>query len=289
MNLDFNINNETIFLGLLGYPLRHSFSPILHNQTLKELAINGIYLPLEIVPSDLRVAAEALRCFKFTGVNVTIPYKEDIISYLDALSPEAKDIGAVNVVKIGPGKRLTGYNTDGIGFIASLREKQIKIEGKRALILGAGGGARSVAISLSKAGLTYMEIFDIDIKKARQLAYQVTQVGQGKTSVRAIEQISENISLKTDLIVNCTPIGMFPDMQANPLSDAAFSSTDAVLYDLIYNPEETCFLAMGRKQGLITINGLSMFIHQAANTLSLLLNIEPPVEIMKRIMRDSFE
>ena len=280
------INHETIYIGLLGNPLRHSFSPALHNRTLQQLKTNAVYLPLEVEPAVLEIAVKAMGCYNFAGANVTIPFKEAVIPWLDELSPEAAEIGAVNVIKTVRGRGLIGHNTDVIGFLASLKDEKIEIEGKNAFIIGAGGAARSAALSLAKSGLSNLEIYDVDISKAGYLAQTVTQYAQGKTKVRVIDVIEPGYKLESDLAVNCSPVGMFPDLGQNPLDKVVYTSPDTVLYDMIYNPQETRFLEMGRKQGLKTINGLQMFVCQAAYTLSVLLEVTPPISIMQRIMRD---
>ena len=286
MKKSLGINHETLYMGLLGYPLQHSFSVALQNQTLEKLSLNAVYLPLETRPGDLETAVKAISCFRFVGVNVTIPFKESVMPLLQEITPAAAEIGAVNVVKAGPGKPLIGYNTDGMGFMAALKEESIEPEGKKALIVGAGGGARAAAVSIAKAGLKYMEIYDRDISKSIQLAQHISQAGSGNTKIQILSEIRHLYKVEADLLINCTPVGMFPDIDQNPLSDVVFTSPDTVLFDLIYNPQETRFMEMGRKQGLKAVNGLQMFIYQAAYSLSLLLEIPPPVEIMKSIMGD---
>ncbi|NLG32143.1 MAG: shikimate dehydrogenase [Syntrophomonadaceae bacterium] len=281
-----NINADTKYIGLIGNPVIHSYSPIMHNRTFARLGMNCLYLPFEVARNSLKKSAEALKNLNFCGFNVTIPFKEEIIFSLDSLSEEASACGAVNVVKNDHGK-LVGYNTDGQGFIAALDEQGVKITKGQALIIGAGGAARSVAYALAARGLANMDILDIDYNKSLDLAKFI----KDSTGCYATAwPMQMDNYLKTSrykkLIINCSPVGMYPDNHLSPVKELGELLPDTVLCDLIYNPLQTRFLSMGAAKGLKTINGLPMFVNQGALTLQILLQIDPPGEYMKEVLLD---
>ncbi|MEN6347974.1 MAG: shikimate dehydrogenase [Syntrophomonas sp.] len=283
-----NINMDTIILGLIGNPLGHSLSPLMHNMTLDKLGVNGIYVPFEVSPGKLEGAIAAIRSLDIRGVNVTIPFKEEVIKYLDDLSEEAAACGAVNVISNVAG-RLVGYNTDGKGFVAALQEEQIDVKG-RAVFIGAGGAARSVAYELARAGISRLDFLDLSIARAEGLANFITK----STSCCSSAQImNENeyyiLSEKADIIINCSPVGMYPNCEQSPVAEFKQIPARAVLCDLIYNPWQTKFLRLGQEHGLKTIGGCSMFVHQGAQTLEILMGLKPPLSFMKEVVRDQLE
>ncbi len=281
-----HINGNTALMGLIGNPVAHSYSPYLHNRILQDLGIDAVYVPLYVPNDQLPQAVGAIRALSFRGVNVTIPYKESVIPYLDEVKGDAEHCQAVNVIVNREG-RLTGYNTDGQGFIAALRENRVSLGGK-AILIGAGGAARSVSYSLARSGFEEIVLLDTYLDRASSLAELINR----KTSCLTTGLImnSQSFSLNAHdaaLIVNCSPVGMHPLIEQSPVENFADLPSDAVLCDLIYNPLQTRFLQMGRQRGLKTINGLPMFIHQAALTLEMILGIEPPIGLMKEAMANA--
>lgn len=277
------INPNTQYLGLFGNPVAHSLSPLLHNYILQKMGCNYIYLPFAVPRERLKDAVNAIRSLNFRGVNVTIPHKEAVIPFLDDISPEAAACGAVNVICNENG-RLQGYNTDGAGFIASLQETEVALQG-RALFIGAGGAARSLAVSLAAQGISQLDFIDIDLPRAQALVS--SQVWPADIVTRAYpmseEKFTELASL-SNIIINCTPVGMYPDTDKSPVATLDMLQPETVVCDIIYNPLNTSFLAMGQTQGLKTINGLSMFVHQAALSLEIWLGIKPPLQPMKEVL-----
>ena len=233
--------------GLIGYPLGHSFSISYFNEKFKNEGIDAVYENYEIptieqLPEVLDTNPE------LRGLNVTIPYKEKVISYLDSLSPEASEIGAVNVIKIEhKGKKtvLKGYNSDVIGFTRSI-EPLLEPYHKKALILGTGGASKAIEFGL------------------RSLKLETLKVSRtGKDGAISYTDITPEMMKEYNVIVNCTPCGMFP--HADECPDLPYNAMDnhTLLYDLIYNPDETLFLTKGKKQGAIIKNGLEMLLLQA--------------------------
>ena len=233
--------------GLIGYPLGHSFSISYFNEKFKNEGIDAVYENYEIptieqLPEVLDTNPE------LRGLNVTIPYKEKVISYLDSLSPEASEIGAVNVIKIEhKGKKtvLKGYNSDVIGFTRSI-EPLLEPYHKKALILGTGGASKAIEFGL------------------RSLKLETLKVSRtGKDGAIRYTDITPETIKNYNVIVNCTPCGMFP--HADECPDLPYNAMDnhTLLYDLIYNPDETLFLTKGKKKGAIIKNGLEMLLLQA--------------------------
>lgn len=282
------ITTDTAYLGLLGNPVSHSHSPLMHNTVFDKLGINALYLPFQVSPGQLREAVMGLKALGFRGVNVTIPFKEAVIPMLDRLSPEAQLYQAVNVIAV-EGEQLVGYNTDGPGFIAALEEAGVE-SWEHCLVLGAGGAARSISLALAQSGARDMVILDTDAARAVSLAEHVTgntaAVTQGRPASR---ENWAQAAARADLIVNCTPVGMYPQLDSSPAESMEEVADRAVVCDIVYNPLETKFLAMARQRGLTTVNGLPMFVYQGALTLKILLGIDAPVDFMKEVVRRGLE
>ena len=230
--------------GLIGYPLGHSFSKDYFNKKFSLLRLNAIYENFEL--SSAHSFPELIQRFpNLCGLNVTLPYKEAIIPYLDALSPEAKAIQAVNVIRF-TSQGLIGYNSDYYGFMTSLRPLLRPFD-LRAVVLGTGGAARAVAYALNLLGISVQ--FVSRTKRMGVISYE--------------ELADMKLLATTSLIINCTPLGMFPHVATAPPLPYQEISSFHLLYDLIYNPEETHFLSRGKAQGALTKNGLEMLHLQA--------------------------
>lgn len=233
--------------GIIGYPLGHSFSPGYFNEKFKNEGIDAIYEKYELQAiTDLQAVIDYTQ--DLCGFNVTIPYKEKVISYLDNISPEAREIGAVNVVKItnkDDKQHLEGYNSDIIGFTRSI-QPLLKPHHKKALVLGTGGASKAVI-----CGLRQLEIETLLVSR-----YQ-------KDNTIQYEQIDAELIKEYTVIVNCTPCGMAPHFDECPNLPYELLTSRHLLYDLIYNPNETLFLKKGRGNGAITKNGLEMLLLQA--------------------------
>ena len=233
--------------GLIGYPLGHSFSRDFFNEKFRNEGIDAEYVNFEI-PDISRFPEILTENPDLRGLNVTIPYKEKIISYMDALSEEARQIGAVNVVRVSEQKGQTylkGFNSDVIGFTRSI-EPLLEPKHKKALILGTGGASKAIRYGLEQLGLEY------------RLVSRTPREG-----VWSYNQLTPETMQEYTVIVNCTPVGMYPHPDACPPLPYEAIGHDHLLYDLVYNPEETLFLRKGRGQGAITKNGLEMLLLQA--------------------------
>ncbi len=233
--------------GLIGYPLGHSFSISYFNEKFENEHIDAQYVNYEI-PSIDKLPEILASTPDLQGLNVTIPYKEKVISYLDSLSPEARAIGAVNVIKVehkGTKSILRGYNSDVIGFTQSI-EPMLEPIHKKALVLGTGGASKAIAYGLKSLGLEVL--FVSRTQKAGAITYQ---------------QVDADKIREYNVIVNCTPCGMYPNVDTCPDLPYDAMDTHTILYDLIYNPDETLFMKLGAQQGATTKNGLEMLLLQA--------------------------
>jgi shikimate dehydrogenase len=268
-----------IRLGLMGYPVGHSLSPRIHAAALKACGLDGEYSLYPIAPDDrqgLEGLLSRVRSGKVTGLNVTIPHKQNVIEFMDDLTPAAKAIGAVNIVYLRD-HRLVGDNTDALGFLSDLNNfiaHQDPGVGKSALVLGAGGSARAVVYALRSEGWK-VTIAARRIEQAREL---VSQFG----GVDAVELNSPALrSLIVPLIVNTTPVGMAPNMDRSPWpEDLPFPN--ASVYDLIYQPSETKLVRNARAQGLKATTGLGMLVGQAALGFELWTGCQLPVDIFQK-------
>jgi shikimate dehydrogenase len=233
--------------GLIGYPLGHSFSIGYHNQRFADEGINAKYINFEIPSIDS--LPEVLNSNpELKGLNVTIPYKEKVIEFLDYISPEARAIGAVNVIRVvheGKNIKLRGYNSDVIGFTQSI-EPMLESYHKKALVLGTGGASKAIAYGLKSLGIE--PVFVSRYERPGTIQYG---------------SITPEVVHEYPVIVNCTPLGMFPKVDTCP--DLPYEAMDDknILYDLIYNPDETLFMKLGAKQGASVKNGLEMLLLQA--------------------------
>lgn len=233
--------------GLIGYPLGHSFSQSYFNEKFQNENIDALYENFEI-PSIENFPEIIETNPNLRGLNVTIPYKEKVISYLDVISPEAREIGAVNVIKVerkGKSTYLTGYNSDVIGFTRSI-EPLIEKYHKRALILGTGGASKAINYGLKSLGLE--TVFVSRYRKPDTICY---------------EDITPKVIKEYNVIVNCTPLGMFPHTDECPNLPYEAMNTQTLLYDLIYNPDTTMFMQKGAEHGATVKNGLEMLLLQA--------------------------
>lgn len=257
-----NIDADTKLYCLIGNPISKSLSPMIHNMIFQLNSINARYLAFNIDnTSDLEKAVEGIRTLGIHGFNVTIPYKIKIIKYLDEIDEEAKILGAVNTVVNINGK-LKGFNTDGDGFIKSLKDIGVNIKNKRFALIGAGGAAHSIAVSLAYEGIKELLIFNRTIENANKLKLLVeTHFPSINVNCYKIGVV-RSIPIIVDVIVNTTPIGMHPNINDMPISPRLFSK-DTLFYDIIYKPRKTKLLLEAQKFGCKTLNGLDMLINQA--------------------------
>jgi len=267
--------------AVIGDPIDHSLSPLMHNAGFNHLHMDAEYFRFRVPPHELGNAVRGLKALGFEGWNITLPHKEEIIHYLDDLTPEAEQIGAVNTVKVTAAGTLIGHNTDGLGFIKSLTPVMRLIPGQFAVILGAGGAARSIAIALAREGL-FVHILNRNEARAEQLAQKVMKIG-GNASWGRLE--AGKWLERADLIVQTTPVGL--NNERYPFSLTGISP-QVVVADIIFNPWETPFLREARQLGCKTVNGLGMLLYQGALAWNFWFEREAPVEVMGRALLRHF-
>lgn len=268
--------------GLLGYPVKHSLSPAMHNAAFKAWDIDAEYKLFEKKPEELTDFFRELKKGSISGVNVTIPYKEEALRYLDEIRQEVELIGAVNTILV-KGKRLIGYNTDGLGFITSLRkEAGINPKGKEIVIIGAGGASRAISIHLAQERAASIILSDIILDKAERLASHIRRnIPRVKVSTVQKEELNSRIR-KADILINATPVGMRPD---DPLPiDPRILHPKLLVCDLIYNPPKTQLLIQAEKIGAKTLNGMGMLLYQGALSFTIWTGKEAPIEVMARAL-----
>lgn len=276
-----NITAKTQKVGLLGWPLGHSLSPDMHNAAFAASGLNYVYLPLPVPPESLLQAVKGIRALGFVGANVTIPHKVTIINYLDEIDASARLVGAVNTIVIKEG-RLIGHNTDAAGYISSLHLAGVEITGKKAVILGAGGAARAVAAGFITAQISEVTIGARNKAQAIDIA-NLFKIGTVSVKGAAWDNSEfEDAVTQADIIVNTTPLGMFPDISQQPPLTWELIKPSAAISDLVYNPLTTKFMAEAVRRGHIAVGGKDMLIEQGALAFSLWTGCNAPREVMNQ-------
>ena len=273
-------NKQEGIIGLIGHPVGHSMSPIMHNAMFKALHLNYHYVAFDVQPTNLKEAIAGIRALQIKGLNVTIPHKVAILPFLDEISEEAKVIGAINTVHNVEG-RLIGYNTDGDGYIQSLLEETgASLKHKKIVLLGAGGAAKGIAYAFSKHSIGQLTIINRDLNKANQLA---DLVARNLPVYCSTYHEAEEIIRQADIIVNTTSIGMFPKIEERIL-EKEWIQPHHLISDIIYNPLETQLLKDAKAKGAITHSGLGMFIYQGALAFKIWTGQEANPALMKKIV-----
>lgn len=277
-----NANKGSKVFCVIGYPIEHSLSPVMHNAVFKALKIDAIYFSVKVDVNMLKHAVDILRD-AVNGFNVTIPHKVTIIEYMDELDASAAKVGAVNTVSNSNG-RLKGYNTDYHGFIQPIKSRDVNLRGKSVLLLGAGGAARAVVTALCDEGIARMIIANRSINSNVKSLIN-TAMDKGIECKAIILNESNRYSYDCDLIVNATPLGMKDassrDKGSNsiPLTSKDISSR-SIVYDLVYNPIDTQLISIAKDAGAQVIYGYEMLVEQGAKALEIWLNIDAPRNIM---------
>jgi shikimate dehydrogenase len=281
------INGKTQLIGLIGWPVSHSFSPAMHNAAAEAYGLNWVYVPLPVDPERVATAVSGLAALGFRGVNVTVPHKQAVMPLLDELSPGAQAIGAVNTIVVGENGRLTGHNTDWSGFLADLQANDVPVVQRDCLLLGAGGSARAVAYGLAKSGAR-VHIWARRVEQAAQMVADLRQyLPRATLTSLPLTQLAEAAaSLTVPLIVNSTPLGMAPQTDHSPWPEQLSFPDNAVVYDLVYNPRQTRLMQQAEAAGCQVINGLGMLVQQGANAFALWTGQKPDTAVMRRAIEE---
>lgn len=283
------IDGNTRLTGIIGYPIEHTLSPAMQNAAFAEAGLNWIYVPFSVDPDHLAAAVNGAKALNFAGLNVTMPHKKEVIKYLDELSAPARIAGAVNTIQFD-GDRLVGHNTDGQGFIDSLKhDAGFSPREKNALLIGAGGAARSVAVSLAMSGIRQLAVINRTADKALKLQESIKD-NFPDCIVKVLSPDDEKIvSLQSEsqLIVNTTSIGMLTN-PGLPLGMERIGPSHLV-YDVIYFPAETEFLREAKKRGAETLNGARMLLYQGATAWQIWTGRPAPIAEMAVALTDELE
>ena len=275
------ISAKTRICGLIGDPVEHSVSPVMHNAAFSSLGLDYIYLPFRVEKGQLAKAIDGVRALNIGGLNVTIPHKVAVIPFLDGLETLAERIGAVNTI-VNDNGHLKGYNTDASGFVKALLERGIEPRGKKMVILGAGGASRAISLTLAErdADLVILNR-QLEIDWAVELASSISRF-LGK-EVKALELNEQNLSAvleDADILVNATSVGMSPNSDETPVP-AKLLKAGLVVFDIVYNPIKTRLLTEAEVAGAETIDGLDMLVWQGALAFEMWTGVKAPVGVMK--------
>ena len=278
---------KTKNLGIIGFPIEHSLSPVLQNAALAAADLDYTYIAMPVQSAQLCHAVDGLKALGFCGINVTIPHKTAIIPLLDSIDENARMIGAVNTVVNKNGK-LVGYNTDVIGFTEGLIHHGFQAAGRNAVLLGAGGAARSVVWGLIKSGIRSISIGVRNADKARPLLESFGTHAAMQVFTWEDPSFEQELA-KADLLVNTTPLGMYPKVDAAPPVPWEQLKPDAFVYDIIYTPWETKFLQLAKQHGHPVLNGTEMLVGQGAAAFKLWLGQNADVQIMTKALRNALK
>ena len=271
----------TAKLGIIGYPIGHSISPVFQQAGLDHLGIDATYEKWEVTPEGVGEFVAGLRAPGSLGINITVPHKQAVIPFLDEVDEWAATAGAVNTI-VNRGGRLTGHNTDGPGFLrALLAETGYSPSGTRALILGAGGAARGILLALVRGGVDALVIANRTLERAETLAQLASESGVDSEAIPLAPNALTQAAASANLIVNCTTVGMShgPNEHGSPLSAAQIPAS-AIVNDLVYNPMKTPLLEEAAAAGATTLGGLHMLVYQGVLSFQMWTGQDAPVAVM---------
>ena len=272
-----NIKGSTNIVGLIGHPVEHSFSPPMHNAAFAELGLDYAYVAFDVNPDDLKSAVDGAKSLNIKGFNVTIPHKIEVMQYLDELDEVARLIGAVNTIDF---KNLKGYNTDGIGAVRAI-EEVTSIKDKNVVVAGAGGASRAISFYLAKFGAGSMTILNRNANKAKNLAGDVLKSDLiGDVGADSISEIDSYLK-DADILVDTTPLGMDPHVNDEPIAKSDAMHDGLVVFDAVYNPNETVLLKEAIKAGAKPVYGIRMLLYQGAESFKIWTGRDAPIDVMQ--------
>jgi shikimate dehydrogenase len=275
------ISGKTSIFGIFGHPVEHSFSPGMHNAAFAAIGLDGCYVPFAVHPDDLGNAVKAIVPLGLCGLNITVPHKEKVIPFLDDLAYDARLIGAVNTIEVRD-EKLIGHNTDGKGFLRSLREETgFRPKGKTFLMVGSGGAARAVCFELALAGAGDILLYDLDRDKAGKLGHDIRSATATRVTVTDVSSL-RTLAPDADCLVNATPLGL-KKSDPLPLSRDLMRKGQLVC-DLVYNPPDTRLLRTAQSRGAKTLRGIGMLLYQGVIAFEIWTGKKAPVTVMKKAL-----
>ena len=276
-----DIKGSTNIVGLIGHPVEHSFSPPMHNAAFGALGMDYAYVAFDVDPLNLKSAIEGAKSLNIKGFNVTIPHKIEVMKHLDDIDDVAGLIGAVNTIDF---KNMKGYNTDGIGAVKAI-EEVTSIKDKNVVVAGAGGASRAISFYIAKYGAETLTILNRNVEKADSLAGDVLDsdlIGDVKSD--SISEIRSYID-DADILIDTTPVGMHPNVDAEPIVAAEDMHENLAVFDAVYNPNETVLIKEALKAGAKPVYGIKMLLYQGAESFKIWTGREPPVDVMEDALR----
>lgn len=276
------IKGSTNIVGLIGHPVEHSFSPPMHNAAFNALGMDYAYVAFDVNPNELSSAIEGAKSLNIKGFNVTIPHKIEVMQYLDELDDVAGLIGAVNTIDF---ESMKGYNTDGIGAIRAI-EEVTKVRNKNVIVAGAGGASRAISFYLAKFGAGSITILNRNVERAQNLAGDVSASDLiADVSAGSISEIY-NLLGDADILVDTTPLGMDPHTDDEPIARADGMHDDLVVFDAVYNPNETVLLKEAIEAGAKPVYGIKMLLYQGAESFRIWTGRDAPVDVMENALNE---
>lgn len=269
---------------MIGDPVEHSLSAPMHNAAFEYLNLDYVYVPFQVKKAHLRAAINGARSLGINGLNVTIPHKTEVLNYLDVLDGAAELIGAVNTIKFDE-KGSKGYNTDGLGAVKSI-EEVTSIKDKKILIIGAGGASRAISFQIILNGARSVVIANRTPEKALLLKADLQEKLEVDVGCVGLDGLKEEIQ-DADILINTTPIGMYPNINQKPLVTSKMIPERLVVNDIIYNPQETGLLKEAGKAGAKTVSGVKMLIYQGIESFKIWTGVTPPVEVFEKALMDT--
>lgn len=279
------ITGHTQLTGLLGSPVSHSISPMMHNEAFSQLGLDYVYLCFDVGTDTLKTAVDGLKAIGIRGFNCTMPDKNLMCELVDHLSPAAKMIGAVNTV-LNENGILTGYNTDGMGYMQAVKDAGHDIIGKKMTLLGAGGAATAICVQAALDGVKEINIFSIKDAFFNRAEHLVDTINKDTNCKAQLFDLEDKASfqksiMESQILTNGTSVGMAPNIDNCIIEDMSYFPDDLIVSDVIYNPRETKFLRLARERGLKTFNGLYMLLYQGAKAFEIWTGKEMPVDLIK--------
>lgn len=297
------INGTTNIVGIIGDPVGHSLSPVMFNAAFKSLNLDYVYVPFNVKKQDLYYAITGAKAFNIKGLNVTIPHKRKVLNEIDKFDIMANLICAVNTIKFYDGKSK-GYNTDCIGAVRAI-EEVCDLKDKNVVIVGAGGAARAIAFQIAISNVENLAIINRSAKKAKSLVSDIKTLlstdFRDNSKIDDIEIDFSHIDLNfehggieslpkhlknADILIDTTPVGMHPNVDAEPIATANEMHSDLIVNDIVYNPIETCLLKEAKLANATIISGIKMLLYQGAENFKIWTDLEAPIDIMEKALLD---
>jgi shikimate dehydrogenase len=279
-----SIDAQTRLCALVGNPVEHSFSPLIHNAAFKATGLNFVYVAFRVEKSRIGEAITGIRALNIRGTSVTIPHKVSALRFLDQLDPLAEKIGSINTI-VNDGGILKGYNSDGAGALKAIQGQGVALDEKSVLVLGSGGAARAITFTLAmRTKISRLTIAGIVKNELATLAGDLQRASEVpiKTAILA-DRFFEQDAPAADVLINCTPVGMYPEVDSSPVPADFFQNSMAV-FDVVYNPLKTKLLSAAEQAGCTIISGVEMFINQAAVQFQLWTGEKAPEDVMREVV-----